>query len=229
MRFRTSLFAFGCCVVACAWVVGCSPSALTETVALDRLREHKSLHVAPEDVKVLGITDGETERIVKVDFGGNIANVKFRRFNQGWSPEQIETIGGSWLALDAGFTMETDKQQEAATSYLKSIALGQAAYAATCGKGFYAPSFMALMTPGNGESVGYLSDEPKPTSGNSFVEKEHYRFEIKTPPLANSPASCNGVPAGASGETFSATAAPKKGYAGNSYQVDLMGQVSVMR
>lgn len=92
----------GSCLVACLGVAACSPSALTETVALERLRTHKSLPVAPEDLKVLGITEGETERIVKVDFAGNVANVKFRKFDQGWSPEQIETVGGSWLNLDTG-------------------------------------------------------------------------------------------------------------------------------
>ena len=139
MRFRTSLLRFGFCLGACLGVATCSPSALTETVALQRLRTHKSLPVAPEDLKVLGITEGETERIVKVDFAGDLANVKFRRFDQDWSPEQIETVGGSWLNLDTGFAMETDRQQEAAIGYLKSIAFGQAACAATWARGITPP------------------------------------------------------------------------------------------
>jgi hypothetical protein len=233
MNFRTDFFALVLAAAACACAIGCSNPSLTEAVVLDRLRAQENLPVPPEEVKVLGITDGETERIAKVDFGGTIANIKFRRFDKGWSPEQFETVAGGWVDLGTGLAMQaamqTESEQAAAAASLKGIASGQAAYSAVCGGGYYAPSLIALATAPKGESLGFIVDDMMPIPGNTFVEKKHYRFDIESPPSAKAPAGCNGVPAGASGETWRATAIRKKGYRGNSYQVDTDGQTSVIR
>lgn len=226
---RNNSFALTLGVAACFCTLGCSSSALTEAVVLERLRAQENLPVPPAELKVLGITEGETERIVKVDFGGTPANIKFRRFDKGWSPEQFETVVGGWVDFRAGLAMQTEREQAAAIAYLKGIVSGQTTYAVACGGGFFAPSLAALTTPPNGERLGFVVDDLKPIPGNTFVEKEHYRFEIKTPPSARAPAGCNGAPARVSGETWLATAIRKKGYRGNSYQVNADGQTSVIQ
>lgn len=227
-RKHTKL-AFGLTVALGISAVGCSSSALTESVALEQLRADKNLPVRAEDLRIIGITDGETERVVKVDFGGTTANVKFRRFDKRWSPEQFETPTAGWVSLQTGFAMVTGAEEIAATETLKSLVSGQATYAASCGVGFYAPNLAALTTVPPGGTVGFVMDDLKPQAGNAFAEKAHYRIEIQTPPSPRSPASCNGVSAGTSGETWTATATRKKGYPGNSYKIDAEGQISAIQ
>lgn len=209
-------------------LMGCSGNGLSDSAALERLRADKDLPIPAEDVKVVGITEGETERIVKVDFGGTIANVKFRRFDKGWSPEQMETAAGGWVDLATGFSMMTEGEQRAAISYLESLVSGQFAYSAACGEGWYAPSLAALTTAPPGASVAFVSDDLKPAPGDAHVDKAHYRIEVVTAPSPKAPASCNGLKPGLGGETWSATAVRKKGYPGNSYKVDTLGRVSII-
>lgn len=214
---------------ACVWAPACSGTGLTESDALERLRADTNLPVPAEDLKIVGITDGESERIVKVDFAGTVANVRFRRFDQRWTPEQFETIGGGWVGLSAGFAMLTDSDEKAANSYLRSLVSAQLTYASACGFGFYAPTLTALTTPPKGESIGFAPDDLKPSAGNDFAERANYRIELNTPPSARSPASCNGVPAGVSGETWSATATRKRGYRGNSFNVNAEGHITAVQ
>jgi hypothetical protein len=141
----------------------------------------------------------------------------------------METTAGGWFELDGGFASYTELEQAAAIRYLKSIANGQAAYAVVCGKWFYAPNLAALARPPPGETTPYLSENLKPASGDTFVERDHYRIEITSPPSAKAPASCNGVQAGLSGDTWQAIATRLKGHPGVSYLVNSDGEVSELR
>ena len=89
---------------------------------------------------------------------------------------------------------------------LRSINAAQSAYASSCGAGFYAPSLTSLATPPtNGGGDTFVS----PDLGTDPAFKSTYTFTL-TPGLAASggPASCNGVPQGASVETYFVAATP---------------------
>src|SRR3954471_13747802 len=206
--------------------MGCARSALTDATARERLAAMPDLPLPSGDLKILGIADGDAERIVKEDFGGTVANVKFRRFDKGWSPEQYETVDGRWVDLRVGLAAHSEIEARAAQSALEGLVSGQAAYAASCGGGFYASSLAVLTTVPPGGSVGFIIDDLRPASGQTFAEKWHYRFEVRSPPSDRSPVGCQGVPAGTSGETWAATATRLKGYAGNSYRIDADGRLS---
>ena len=112
-------------------------------------------------------------------------------------------------------------------STLRAIASAQIAYSVACNTGFYyAPSLEALAKPEAGKKDGFLNRSDVPAKGAKFLEKWHYRIEMAAPPDPKSPASCNGVPAGGSAKTWSATARPAPGYRGTSYRINEEGVLS---
>lgn len=114
-------------------------------------------------------------------------------------------------------------------STLRGIASAQATYASACGAGFYAPTLAALARPGRGEKFGFISSTDVPPDGAKVLEKNRYTIEMTAPPSPNSPASCNGVPAGQSAQTWSVTARPLPNYSGKSYRIDAEGALTVIK
>lgn len=114
-------------------------------------------------------------------------------------------------------------------STLRAIASGQITYSAVCGSGFFAPTLEALARPEPGMKDGFILASDVPAKGAKFLEKWHYRVEMAAPPDAKSPASCNGVPAGGSAKTWSATARPMPGFRGRSYRINAEGELTEIR
>lgn len=111
-------------------------------------------------------------------------------------------------------------------STLRGIASGQLTYSAVCAFGFFAPSLEALARPEPGMTKGFILASDVPAKGAKFLEKSHYRIEMTAPPDPKSPASCNGVPAGKSAKTWSATARPMPGFRGKSFRINSDGELS---
>lgn len=111
-------------------------------------------------------------------------------------------------------------------STLRGIATGQITYSAVCASGFFAPNLEALAKPEPGAKNGFILDSDVPAKGAKFLEKWHYRIEMTAAADPKSPASCNGVPAGKSAKTWSATARPMPGFQGKSYRINAEGELS---
>jgi hypothetical protein len=108
---------------------------------------------------------------------------------------------------------------------MAAIASAQASHAAVCGHGFYAPTLAALARPEPGGKPNYLGDLV-PAKGATVLERFGYRIEMTAVPSPKSPASCNGVPAGGSAETFSIVARPMEGFHGRAYRKDADGKLT---
>src|SRR5512145_2811863 len=113
--------------------------------------------------------------------------------------------------------------EDGVKSTLRALASGQITYSAVCAFGFFAPSLEALAKPEPGNKTGFILSTDVPAKGAKVLEKWHYRIEMTAVPDPKSPASCNGVPAGGSAKTWSATARPMPGYRGKSYKIDAEG------
>jgi hypothetical protein len=212
-------------------VAACSSSELTADHALEQLKALDDLPARPDRITISGITAGDTERIVKADFAGQPFNIKFRRFDTGWVPEQLELPTGGWMDVKAGFAaraaMVLESEQAAAQKHLRALASAQAAYSAGCGDGFYAPNLAVLATPPPGE-LAFVIEDLKPPPGQTVAELDNYRFEVVAPASPRAPASCNGVAAGQSGETWSATATRLDGSRGHSYRINADAEISLV-
>ena len=92
---------------------------------------------------------------------------------------------------------------------LRAINSGQSTYAASCGSGFYAPSLVTLGTPPTvGGGDGFVGTD----LGTDPSVKSSYTMTLTAgTAAAGGPASCNGVAAGASAETYFVAAAPTSG------------------
>ncbi len=112
---------------------------------------------------------------------------------------------------------------------LRLISIAQATYSSECGAGFYAPTFAALAKARPGEKSGFISSTDVPPDGAKVLEKNRYTIEMTAPPSPKSPASCNGVPAGQSAQTWSATARPLPKYSGKSYRIDAEGELTAIK
>jgi hypothetical protein len=110
---------------------------------------------------------------------------------------------------------------------LTAIVSAQAGYAAACGHGFYAPTLAALARPEQGRRLGFLyGDDLVPPKGATVLERFRYRIEMTAVPSPKSAASCNGVPAGGSAESFSVVARPLEGFHGRAYRIDADGKLT---
>lgn len=114
-------------------------------------------------------------------------------------------------------------------STLRGLASGQITYAVVCANGFYAPTFADLGRPQPGEKMGFILDTDVPPKGATVLEKYRYRIEFTAPPSPTSPASCNGVPAGRSASSWSATARPMPGFSGRAFRIDHEGTLTVVK
>ncbi len=127
------------------------------------------------------------------------------------------------IAAPALIRARQSGNEASAISSLRMISSAQFMYGATCATGFFAPSLVVLGTPPpNG--TAFLSPD---LTGAAVVVKSGYTITIgsTTGPAAWSPASCNGVAAGASVPGFFATATPSVGTGTRAYGVNALGTI----
>jgi type II secretory pathway pseudopilin PulG len=92
-----------------------------------------------------------------------------------------------------------------AISSMRVIASSQLTYALTCGSGFYAPNLTTLGKAPAGSREGFIS--PDLGSADTFT-KSGYVIQLTAAPFAGSPASCNGLGPGETGQGYRAAADP---------------------
>ena len=112
---------------------------------------------------------------------------------------------------------------------LRAIVSGQITYSAVCSTGFYAPTLADLGRPAKGAKTGFILDTDVPPKGATVLEKWRYRIEMTAPPAKASPASCNGVPAGGSAQSFVITARPLPGFSGRAFRIDDKGELTEIK
>ncbi len=100
--------------------------------------------------------------------------------------------------------------EASAIGSLRAINSGQSTYAASCGSGFYAPNLTSLGTPPTVGGGGNAFISPDLGGANS-PQKSGYTVQMEGTAAAASPASCNGVAAAASLQTYKAGADPVTG------------------
>lgn len=105
--------AFATILIGSVLVVGCSKDALTDANVVQLLTKQQILPLSPDRVAVKGISTVSQEAIAKVDLDGTTVNVKFRHYDRGWVPEQVETRGGTWLAIDTALGQLRDERDVA--------------------------------------------------------------------------------------------------------------------
>lgn len=93
----------------------------------------------------------------------------------------------------------------AAIGTLRAINSGQLSFAITCGSGFYAPNLTSLGAIPPGAKDAFISPD---LSSAASVTKSSYLIQMTAAPYAGSPASCNGIGAGATGRGYVAGADP---------------------
>lgn len=101
-----------------------------------------------------------------------------------------------------------DANEASTIGTLRTILSAQFTYSAVCAQGSFAPTFDALVRPGPGQAMGYLSSD---LIGGQSVMKAGYQITMTGVENPDATASCNSVPAGKSLRAFSITAAPEGG------------------
>ena len=92
-----------------------------------------------------------------------------------------------------------------AIATVRTIASSELTFALTCGSGFYAPTLRALGTPPPGSNEPYIGGG---MGAANLVQKSGYSFRVDAAPYAGSPASCNGLGPGQTGQGFVTAADP---------------------
>jgi type II secretory pathway pseudopilin PulG len=88
---------------------------------------------------------------------------------------------------------------------MRVINSAQLTYALTCGSGFYAPNLSTLGTPPPGSQQPFIAVG---LGSADTVTKSGYVITMGATTYPGSPATCNGLAPGNSGQGFSATADP---------------------
>ena len=92
---------------------------------------------------------------------------------------------------------------------MRAINSSQSTYAASCGSGFYAPTLVSLGTaPKVGGGDGFIGTD---LSADPSVKSSYTIAMTGGAAAAGASASCNGVAAGASVQTYFVGAAPTSG------------------
>jgi hypothetical protein len=113
--------------------------------------------------------------------------------------------------------------EAAAVATLRTIVIGQTAYAGTCGGGYFAPSLARL---GVGPAEGGGSPFVPPDLGADPVRKNGYIFLLTPGPSeADAPASCNGEAAGRLVRTYFVGAEPAEAAGGKFFGVTADGTI----
>ena len=119
------------------------------------------------------------------------------------------------MATPGLLRMRMSGNETSAISSLRAINSAQALYAASCGRGFYAPSLAVLATPptaggGDGFISSDLSVDPSVKSG--------YQISLTAgPAVSGAPASCNGMAAGTLVSTYFVGGDPLSSNSGGRY------------
>lgn len=135
-------------------------------------------------------------------------------------------VRGEIQAMQAWVPGRPSADEAGVRGALTAVVVAQAVYGSACGHGFYAPTLAALARPEPGKTLGVLAGDLVPAGGANVVEKYRYRIEMVAAPSPRSAASCNGVPAGGSAETFSVVARPLEGFQGRSFRMDSNGTLT---
>ena len=99
--------------------------------------------------------------------------------------------------------------EASAIGSLRAINSAQSTYVASCGAGFYAPSLVSLGTaPTVGGGDGFVGAD---LDTDPSVKSSYTIAMTAGAPAAGAPASCNGVAAGATVETYFVGGAPTQG------------------
>jgi len=99
--------------------------------------------------------------------------------------------------------------EASAIGSMRAINSSQSTYAAICGSGFYAPSLVSLGTaPTVGGGDGFIGTD---LNTDPSIKSSYTLAMTGGAAAAGSPASCNGVAAGATVETYFVGAAPTSG------------------
>ena len=92
-----------------------------------------------------------------------------------------------------------------AVGSLRAINSAELTFALTCGNGFYAPSLTALGTPPPGSNEPFIGQG---LGAADSVTKSGFIMRVSASAFAGSPASCNGLTAGDSGQGYKTAADP---------------------
>ncbi len=113
------------------------------------------------------------------------------------------------IAIPGLVRARTYSNEASAIGSLRAINSAQSAYASSCSSGFYAPSLTVLgSTPTAGGGDAFVGAD----LGSDPVTKSTYVLNLTAGALATGgPASCNGVAAGGSAETYFVGATPPAG------------------
>jgi type II secretory pathway pseudopilin PulG len=88
---------------------------------------------------------------------------------------------------------------------MRAINSSELTFALTCGSGFYAPNLSTLGTAPPGSNDAFIA----PALGAAdTITKVGYIIQVHAVPYAVAPATCNGLPAGSTGQGFKAAADP---------------------
>jgi len=86
---------------------------------------------------------------------------------------------------------------------LRAINSGQLTFALTCGGGFYAPTLTVLGTAPAGSPSAFVGPN---LGGANSVTRAGYLIQLSATPAGTSPATCNGLGAGQTGQAFKVAA-----------------------
>ena len=109
------------------------------------------------------------------------------------------------LAIPGLMKAKGAAQVSSALGTLRVVNSAQLSFAITCGLGFYSPDLPTLGVKPAGSAEAFLAADL--TGGPTFV-KSGYNFSMAGTGLAGSPASCNGLAAGAAAPGYALVADP---------------------
>ena len=111
----------------------------------------------------------------------------------------------STLAIPGLMRARGAAQSASALGTLKVINSAQLSFAITCGYGFYSPDLPTLGVKPPAAVEAFLA--PELSTGATFI-KSGYSFSMGGTPVPGSPASCNGLAAGATSAGYAFVADP---------------------
>lgn len=111
----------------------------------------------------------------------------------------------STLALPALLRAKNAAHSASALGTVRVVSGAQLSYAITCGLGFFAPDLPSLGIPPIGYTDTFL---PPELSSAAVVMHSGYNFSMFATPFAGTPATCNGLAAGATSPTYVLIADP---------------------
>jgi hypothetical protein len=109
----------------------------------------------------------------------------------------------STLAIPGLMRARGAAQSASALGTLRLVNSSQLSYAISCGLGFYSPDFITLTVKPPNSADPFLA--PEVATGATFI-KSGYDFSMAGTPLAGAPATCNGLPVGASSSGYAMVA-----------------------